>query len=86
MPYSVENFVRKGEIACYKQFLLFSQCFLQLCIFSASKCGIVWKWVNMLTLSAREREREREREDDFNVLHVERTDFIHNLLCVAWHR
>ena len=24
----VENNVRKGEIACYKQFLLFSQCFL----------------------------------------------------------
>ena len=29
VPYRVENFVRKGEIACYKQFLLFSQCFLQ---------------------------------------------------------
>ena len=25
---AVENIVRKGEIACYKQFLLFSQCFL----------------------------------------------------------
>ena len=24
----VENILRKGEIACYKQFLLFSQCFL----------------------------------------------------------
>ena len=24
----VENIVRKGEIACYKQFLLFSHCFL----------------------------------------------------------
>ena len=30
VPYRVENFVRKGEIACYKQFLLFSQCFPQL--------------------------------------------------------
>ena len=38
----VENIVRKGEIACYKQFLLFSQCFPQLYIFSVSKCGIVW--------------------------------------------
>ena len=27
----------KGEIACYKQFLLFSQCFPQSYIFSASK-------------------------------------------------
>ena len=32
MPYRVENIVRKGEIACYKQFLLFSQCFLQVYI------------------------------------------------------
>ena len=38
----VENTVRKGEIACYKQFLLLSQCFPKLYIFSASKCGIVW--------------------------------------------
>ena len=36
---AVENIVRKGEIACYKQFLLFSQCFLQLYIFSAVLCG-----------------------------------------------
>ena len=41
----MENIVRKGEIACYKQFLLFSQCFPQLYIFSASKCDIVWQWV-----------------------------------------
>ena len=38
--------VRKGEIACHKQFLLFSQCFPQLYSFSASKCGIVWERVN----------------------------------------
>ena len=42
IPYRVDNIVRKGEIACYKQFLLFSQCFPQLYIVSASKCGIVW--------------------------------------------
>ena len=42
VPYRVENIARKGEIACYKQFLLFSQCFPQLYIFSASKCSIVW--------------------------------------------
>ena len=35
----------KGKIACYKQFLLSSQCFLQLYIFVASKCSIVWEWV-----------------------------------------
>ena len=35
----VENNVKKGEIACYKQFLLFSQCCPQLHIFSASECG-----------------------------------------------
>ena len=41
LPHRVENIVRKGEIACYKQFLLLSQCFQQLYIFSASKCCIV---------------------------------------------
>ena len=41
VPYRVENIVRKGEIVCYKQFLLFSHCFPQLYIFSTSKCGIV---------------------------------------------
>ena len=30
VPYRVENSVGKGEIACYKQVLLFSQCFPQL--------------------------------------------------------
>ena len=33
--------LRKGEIACNKQFLLFPKCFPQLYIFSALKCGIV---------------------------------------------
>ena len=28
MPYRVENVMRKGEIACYKQFLLFSQSYI----------------------------------------------------------
>ena len=37
--------MRKWKIACYKQCLLFSYCFPQRYIFSASKCGIVWKWV-----------------------------------------
>ena len=31
-----ENIVRKGEIACYKQFLLFSRSFPQLYIFSVA--------------------------------------------------
>ena len=31
--------MRKREIACYKQFLVFSQCFSQLYIFSAALCG-----------------------------------------------
>ena len=42
VPHRIENIVRKGKIACYKQFLLFLQCFPQLYIFSVSKCGIVW--------------------------------------------
>ena len=41
MPYRVDNIVRKGEIACYKQFLLFSQYFPWVYIFSqnAALCG-----------------------------------------------
>ena len=46
MSYKVENIVRRGEIAFYKQFLLFLQCFPHLYIFSAPECGIVWLWVN----------------------------------------
>ena len=33
----VENIVEKEEIACYKQFLLFSQCFQKLSVVDASK-------------------------------------------------
>ena len=40
MPSRVEKIVRKGEIACYKQFLLFSQCFPELYICqNAALCG-----------------------------------------------
>ena len=38
----VENTVGKGEIACYKQFLLFPQCFQKACFPGASKGVIVW--------------------------------------------
>ena len=41
----VENTVGKGEIACYKQFLLFPPCFQKACFLKASKGVIVWKWV-----------------------------------------
>ena len=41
----VENIVGKGEIARYKQFLLFPQCFQKACLPGASKGVIVWKWI-----------------------------------------
>ena len=41
----VENTVSKGEIACYKQFLLFPQCFQEVCFQGASKGVVVWEWV-----------------------------------------
>ena len=45
----VENTVRKGEIAHYKQFLLFPLCFQKVCFPGASKGGvIVWEWVKLL--------------------------------------
>ena len=42
----VENTVGKGEIARYKQFFLFTQCFQKACFPGASKGVIVWEWVN----------------------------------------
>ena len=44
----VENTVRKGEIACNEQFLLFPQCFQKVCFPGASKGVIVWEWVELL--------------------------------------
>ena len=41
----VENTVGKGEIACFKQFLLFSQCFQKACFLRVSKGVTVWEWV-----------------------------------------
>ena len=43
----VENTVGKGEIAHYEQFLLFPQCFQKACFPGASKCVILWEWVNI---------------------------------------
>ena len=42
----VQNTVRKAEIAHYEQFLLFPQCFQKACFPEASKCVVVWEWVN----------------------------------------
>ena len=38
----VENTVGKGEIACYKQFLLFAQCFQKTCTADRYKTRLVW--------------------------------------------
>ena len=37
----------KGEIARYKQFLLFPHCFQKVCFPGASKGVIVWEWVKL---------------------------------------
>ena len=37
--------VEKGEIARYKQILLFPQCFQKACFPGASNGVIVWEWV-----------------------------------------
>ena len=42
----VESTVGKGEIACYEQYLLLTQCFLKACFLEASKGVTVWEWVN----------------------------------------
>ena len=46
----VENIAGKGEIACYKQFLLFSQCFQKACFPGVSKGVIVLEWVNIISV------------------------------------
>ena len=50
---TVENTVGKGEIARYKQFLVFPQCFQKACFPGALKGVIAWKWVkiNILMIS-----------------------------------
>ena len=42
----VENTVGKGKIARYEQFLLFPQCFQNVCFPGATKGVIEWEWVN----------------------------------------
>ena len=42
----LENTVEKGEIANYKQILLFPHCFQKACFQGASKGVIVWEWVD----------------------------------------
>ena len=37
----------KGEIARYKQFLLFPECFQKACFPRASKDVIVWEWIKV---------------------------------------
>ena len=44
----VENTVRKGEIAHYKQFLLLPQCFQKTCTAGTLKPGFVWVRVNII--------------------------------------
>ena len=45
---TVENMVGKGEIALYKQFLLFPQCFQKASFPDPSKGVIVWEWVKSI--------------------------------------
>ena len=39
--------MRKGEIARYEQFFLFSQCFRKTCAADTLKPGLVWVWVKL---------------------------------------
>ena len=45
---SVENTVEKGEIACYKQFLLFLQCFKNPVQQTLENTGLFGKGLNLL--------------------------------------
>ena len=52
------------EIACYKLFLLFPQCFQKACFPGASKCVIVWEWVNSAIAMLFETDKESILEND----------------------
>ena len=43
-----KNTVGRGEIACFKQFLLFQQCFQKTCPEDMKKQGFVWERVNII--------------------------------------
>ena len=45
-----ENNVGKGEIARYKQFLLFPQCFQKACFPGVSKRVIVWELLKLVPI------------------------------------
>ena len=98
----IENIVRKGEITCYKQLLLFSQCFPLLYIFSASKCGIM-RWflrvcsTSLLKMLGKRRNCNfsfsysvvyplREFSDIFVKLSIANSFSWKSLKCVAWGR
>ena len=63
-PKQVENTVGKEEIARYKQFLLFPQCFQKACFPGVSKGVIVWEWVKPLTT---QRNFKQEKETFENI-------------------
>ena len=44
----VKNSVGKGEIACYEQFLHFTQCFQKTWIAETEKPGLVWERVKVI--------------------------------------
>ena len=45
-PNSYKNTVGKGEIACFYQFLLFPQCFQNICTADLLRPGLVWESVS----------------------------------------
>ena len=44
----VKDNAGKGQIACYKKFLLFPRCFLNICTADTKKKGLVWERVSFL--------------------------------------
>ena len=59
----VENTVGKGEIARYKQFLLFPQCFQKACFPRVLKGVIVWEWVKQFNKPSVKSEQKFHKTD-----------------------
>ena len=78
-PRRVENTGEKGEIACYKQFLHFPQCFQKACFPEASKCVIAWEWVKCchhLKNLKSNNFKEKESHDGPGVIHLSLVDYV----------
>ena len=70
----MENIVRKGEIACHKQFLLFSQHFSQQYIFSVLNAALCGNGLTLYHTITSFDDPEKDKKNENNTGQGEKTD------------